>query len=129
MNYTTDAGFVGHAYKRAIGAGKRVLIYEGDSDACGLQTAPVEDIFVNYFNSINLTKTRKWRPWTTDGEQRVGGYVIEWINRQVQFVSIRGSGHLVPENKPDISSHMLGRFLNNQPFFNYTAPSHARRLH
>ena len=129
FDYTPDQPQVTYIYKKALEKGLRVLIYEGDSDACGLQTAPVEDIFVNYFNSINLTKTRKWRPWTTDGEQRVGGYVIEWINRQVQFVSIRGSGHLVPENKPDISSHMLGRFLNNQPFFNYTAPSHARRLH
>eukprot|EP00936_MAST-01D_sp_MAST-1D-sp1_P002532 g2532.t1 len=129
FDYTPDQPQVTYIYKKALEKGLRVLIYEGDSDACGLQTAPVEEIFTNYFNSINLTKTRKWRPWTTDGEQRVGGYVIEWINRQVQFVSIRGSGHLVPENKPDISSHMLGRFLNNQPFLNYTAPSHARRFH
>lgn len=42
FNYTTDAAFVGYVYEKAIKQGKRVLIYEGDSDACGLQTAPIE---------------------------------------------------------------------------------------
>ena len=44
FNYTTDSAFVGYVYQKAIAAGKRVLVYEGDSDACGLQTAPIEDI-------------------------------------------------------------------------------------
>ena len=84
MNYTTDAGFVGHVYKRAIGAGKRVLIYEGDSDACGLQTAPIEDIWAPFLSNgtgeadqwtpvgplntsasapLRLPRTQPWRPF------------------------------------------------------------------
>eukprot|EP00965_Chrysotila_dentata_P155411 5134133-Pleurochrysis_carterae.AAC.1 len=31
--------------------GKRVLVYEGDTDACGLQTAPIEDIWVPFFGN------------------------------------------------------------------------------
>ena len=42
FNYTTDSAFVGYVYAKAIAAGKRVLVYEGDSDACGLQTAPIQ---------------------------------------------------------------------------------------
>jgi hypothetical protein len=37
MNYTIDAPFVGPVYERALKAGLRVLVYEGDSDASGLQ--------------------------------------------------------------------------------------------
>ena len=127
FDYTPDEPQVTPIYKRALEAGLRVLIYEGDSDPCGLQTAPVEDIFVDYFASINLNETKSWRPWTTDGAQRLGGYAIEWIDRQVQFVSIRGSGHLVPENKPDISKYMMSTFIAGEPFLPWVDPPAMKR--
>ena len=49
FNYTTTASFVGPIYDQAIDAGLRVLVYEGDTDACGLQTAPIESVWVPYF--------------------------------------------------------------------------------
>jgi hypothetical protein len=66
FNYTTDASFVGDVYKKAIGQGKRVLIYEGDSDACGLQTAPIEDIWVPFMGN----GTRASDNWTPAGVRR-----------------------------------------------------------
>ena len=51
FSYTTDAAFVGHVYAKAVRQGKRVLIYEGDSDDCGLQTAPIEDIWVPFLGN------------------------------------------------------------------------------
>jgi hypothetical protein len=31
-----------------------------------------------YFDSINVTEVEAWRPWTTDGKQRMGGYVVKY---------------------------------------------------
>jgi cathepsin A (carboxypeptidase C) len=73
FNYTSDQPFVGGIYTKALAKGLRTLIYEGDNDACGLSTVPVEDVFVSHFNSIGLNKTQRWRPWTIDGKRTLGG--------------------------------------------------------
>merc|ERR1712151_746888 len=64
MNYTTDSRFVGYVYEKAIRQGKRVLVYEGDSDACGLQTAPIEDVWVPFFGN----GTGRWTPFGPLGQ-------------------------------------------------------------
>jgi len=124
FNYTTDATFVGYVYEKAINAGKRVLIYEGDTDACGLQTAPIEDIWVPFFGNktdvwtpvgltnnvtakpLGLRMTQPWRPFSLETKVQ-GGYVIEWEAGQVSFVSIRGGGHLLPYYRPAASFTMM----------------------
>jgi cathepsin A (carboxypeptidase C) len=123
FNYTSDEPQITPIYKEALDHGLRVLVYEGDSDACGLQTAPVEDIFVPYFKKIGLNKTQSWRPWTTDGAQNMGGYVIEWNDRKAQFISIRGAGHLVPANRPSVALSMLQHFLANEAMPQYVRPN------
>jgi len=138
MNYTTDAGFVGHVYKRAIGAGKRVLIYEGDSDACGLQTAPIEDIWAPFLSNgtgeadqwtpigplntsasapLRLPRTQPWRPFGLEpsGRKVHGGFSMAWNDGQVTFVSIRGAGHLAPLYRPAASFTMMRAFLAAEP--------------
>eukprot|EP01061_Rhynchopus_euleeides_P037712 TRINITY_DN645_c4_g1_i1.p1 TRINITY_DN645_c4_g1~~TRINITY_DN645_c4_g1_i1.p1 ORF type:complete len:517 (+),score=213.64 TRINITY_DN645_c4_g1_i1:43-1593(+) len=111
FNYTTDQTDIRFVYKKALAAGLSVLVYEGDTDACGLQTSPVEDAFVSYFKEIGLSKTQKWRPWTTDGAQQMGGYVIDWNGGKARFVSVRGAGHLVPHNQPEASLFLLNNFV------------------
>lgn len=113
FNYTSNVWQITPIYKRAISLGLRVLVYEGDTDACGLSTAPVEDVFVSYFNKNLGAETAKWRPWTTDGDKHMGGFVIQWKEGQAQFVSIRGSGHLAPLNRPNVVSTLLNTFVNN----------------
>ena len=88
------------------------MTYEGDVDACGLQTSNVEDVFVPLYEDLGLNQTQRWRPWTTDGESRMGGYVIEWNAGQALFVSVRGSGHLVPLNRPEASQVMMQHFTS-----------------
>ena len=133
FNYTTDSSFVGYVYKKATKAGKRVLIYEGDSDACGLQTAPIEDIWVpfigngtrdpdqwtpvgplttEYSKPLGLPMTRPWRPFgvVPAGRKVQGGFSIEWQGGQVSFVSIRGAGHLAPLYRPAAAFTMMRAF-------------------
>ena len=144
MNYTTDAGFVGHVYKRAIGAGKRVLIYEGDSDACGLQTAPIEDIWVPFFGNgtgtedewtpmgplntehsrpLQLERTQPWRPFgvVPAGRKVQGGFSMAWAGGQVTFASLRGAGHLAPLYRPAASYTLMRAFQRGEalppPFY------------
>ena len=86
------------------------LSLEGDNDACGLSTAPIEDVFVPEFKRIGLAQTAEWRPWTTDGAARMGGYVIEWEGGAARFVSIRGAGHMSPLNRPNATFTMIDAF-------------------
>eukprot|EP01060_Flectonema_neradi_P009347 TRINITY_DN1666_c1_g1_i1.p1 TRINITY_DN1666_c1_g1~~TRINITY_DN1666_c1_g1_i1.p1 ORF type:complete len:519 (+),score=104.40 TRINITY_DN1666_c1_g1_i1:64-1620(+) len=111
FNYTSDQTDIRFIYKKALDMNKTVLVYEGDTDACGLQTSPIEDKFVSYFQSIGLQKTQKWRPWTTDGQQQMAGYIIEWEGGKARFIDVRGAGHLVPHNQPEVSLLMLNNFI------------------
>lgn len=99
------------------------MIYEGDTDACGLQTNPVEDVFVDLFKTLGLNRTRKWRPWTTNGQQKMGGYTIEWNGGDVRFVSIRGSGHLAPLNRPHITQKMMADFIAGESLPRFIPPT------
>ena len=51
----------------------------------------------------------------TDGKVRMGGYVIEWNARAAQFVDVRGSGHLVPLNRPHSSYALIDAFTSGIP--------------
>ena len=138
FNYTTDSAFVGFVYKKAIRAGKRVLIYEGDSDACGLQTAPIEDIWVPFLGNgtrepdqwtpvgpldtptskpLGLPMTQPWRPFglVPHGRKVQGGFSMAWNDGQVTFASIRGAGHLAPLYRPAASFTMMRAFQMAEP--------------
>lgn len=72
----------------------RVLIYSGDTDPC-INTFWSQ----NWTSHVGFKEVEPWRPWTTDGKQRMGGYVTRYENN-FDFLTIRGSGHMVPEFKP-----------------------------
>jgi len=134
FNYTTDSTFVGFVYAKAAAAGKRILVYEGDSDACGLQTAPIEDIWVPFFGNgtgtwtpagrlnsktaspLGLSMTQTWRPFgvAPTGRKVQGGFVMEWAGGQLSFVSIRGAGHLAPLYRPAASFTMMQAFQKGE---------------
>ena len=138
FNYTTDSAFVGYVYAKAIQAGKRVLVYEGDSDACGLQTAPIEDIFAPFFGNgtgrsdewtpvgpltapsaapLRMPLTQPWRPFGVlpAGRRVQGGFSMAWNAGQVTFASIRGAGHLAPLYRPAATYTLMHAFQTGQP--------------
>jgi carboxypeptidase C (cathepsin A) len=66
-----------------------------------------------------------WRAWTLDGQERMGGYVTRYKGG-FDYVTIRGSGHMVPEFKPAAAAEMLKQFLGKGEYQKYTTkPEHG----
>ncbi|VDP85227.1 unnamed protein product [Echinostoma caproni] len=91
------------------------LIYNGDVDmAC------------NYFgdlwfvDSLGLTVTQNLTRWLYvdyDGTKQVGGTfkILKHDATPLWFVTVRGSGHMVPHDKPIAASHLIQRFIQGGP--------------
>jgi len=97
-----------------------VLVYNGDTDP-GINSMVTQDAYFNYFKSVGISQTQKWRPWTLDGNQRMGGYVTEFQG-DFSYLTIRGSGHMVPEFKPQAALSFLTSFLAKTDYLPYVAP-------
>jgi carboxypeptidase C (cathepsin A) len=56
----------------------------------------------------------------------MGGYVTQYEG-DFSFLTIRGSGHMVPQFKPEAALEFMGRFIHNEEWQTYdaacTAPS------
>jgi len=93
----------------------RVLIYNGDTDP-GLNSFVGE----NWTVDMGLPEREAWRPWTRDGKKKMGGYVTRYQG-DFDYLTIRGSGHMVPEYKPEAASIMLEKFIKNEEYPRYVA--------
>jgi len=93
----------------------RVLIYNGDTDP-GLNSFVMQ----NWTRALGLKEVEGWRPWTLDGRQRMGGYVTRYEGN-FDTLTIRGSGHMVPEFKPRAALEFLSRWLKNEEWQRYQA--------
>lgn len=72
-----------------------VCLLSGDTDP-GINSMVTQSKYFDFFDSINVTESEPWRPWTLDGKQRMGGYVVSYPG-DFTYLTIRGSGHMVPE--------------------------------
>ena len=63
----------------------------------------------------------EYRGLPLDGKQRMGGYVVKYAG-DFHYLTIRGSGHMVPEYKPQASLSFLKRFLSGEDYPRYVAP-------
>jgi carboxypeptidase C (cathepsin A) len=92
FNYTlTETNLMTFYHHLVHDTDVRVLIYNGDTD-------PSINVFVsqNWTSAMRLPETQAWRPWTRDGKQQMGGYVTRYEGG-FDFLTIRGSGHMVPQ--------------------------------
>jgi len=87
----------------------RILIYNGDTDP-GINSFITQDIFTDYLKKINVPQISTWKPWTIDGKANIAGYLIQYSGN-FTYLTIRGSGHMVPEYKPIAAITMLKAFL------------------
>jgi hypothetical protein len=96
----------------------RVLIYNGDTDP-GLNSFVGE----NWTAGLGIPPKQSWRPWTRDGKIKMGGFVTRYAGN-FDFLTIRGSGHMVPEYKPEAAFVFLQHFMNDEDYPSYV-PSRA----
>lgn len=110
-------------------AGIRVLIYNGD-----------RDMTTNSQGSEMLLDQMKWdgaAGWsnTADYERglwlarydatTVGGYMKQY--RNLEFLVVINSGHLVPFNRPQLALELITRFLGNESFIDKPLPKYDIR--
>ena len=121
MNYTVSEPTVLPIYEHARANTKlRVLVYNGDTDP-GINSMTTQTKYFDYFDSLNVDESEAWRPWTLDGKQRMGGYVVTYPG-DFSYLTIRGSGHMVPEYKPAASLAFIEAFVKGEPFKRYVKP-------
>jgi len=100
----------------------RVLAYNGDTDP-SINSFATQDIYISYLISKGY-QYKEWRPWTLDGLQQMGGYVTEFPN--FSYLTIRGSGHMVPEYKPPAAASFMSAWISNKGFPPYV-PSKSKK--
>jgi hypothetical protein len=111
LNYTNTVNSVIPIYQSLMNAGANILVYSGDTDGA----VPYVGTYA-WISSLNLTVAgRNWEPWTYtawDGDQ-VAGFVTEYAG--ITFTTIRGSGHMVPQFRPQAAFYMFQRFVQGLP--------------
>ncbi|XP_029831901.2 lysosomal protective protein [Ixodes scapularis] len=86
----------------------KTLIYNGDVDmACNFLG---DEWFVN---TLGYAPTSTYKPWK-HGKQVAGFF--QTYERNLTFLTIKGSGHMVPQDKPAHALQMISNFLFGTPF-------------
>jgi len=82
------------------------LVYNGDWDM-------VCNFLGNewFIENLGFTELEKYREWYHNGQ--VAGFVKRWEN--LDFVTVKGAGHMVPEDRPGQSLKMIYSFINGDP--------------
>ena len=99
----------------------RVVIYNGDADAC-VPYVGNEEWITSLEDSGALTEKDAWTPWYTEKNsgKPPAGYVTTFTvagapDKDFSFVTIRLAGHMVPTFQPAAALAFLGRFLGKEP--------------
>ena len=88
-------------------SGLKAMVYYGDVDmACNFMGAQW------FIESLARPVISDYVAWINNGN--IAGFVKEYEN--LKFVTIKGSGHMVPEDKPANSFAMFKKFLNDETF-------------
>jgi len=99
----------------------RVLIYNGDADACVPYKGNMEWI-QDLVDAGHLSESEAWRPWfNTAWPGMPAGYVTAYNvtsapSKDFHFLTIRLAGHMVPTFQPQSSIAFFSRFLAGKPF-------------
>ncbi|XP_057482860.1 serine carboxypeptidase-like 20 [Actinidia eriantha] len=101
--FTHDAGSMIKYHKNLTSRGYRALIFSGDHDMCVPYTGSEA-----WTRSVGYKVVDEWRPWTSDGQ--VAGY-LQGYEHNLTFLTVKGSGHTVPEYKPREALDFYSRWL------------------
>eukprot|EP01084_Bolivina_argentea_P216921 368405_1 len=70
-----------------------------------------------FLDDMNLTVINEWREWyvTDDNGKQVGGWTKDWDRGNgIHFVTVRGSGHMVPLYRPQAALKLFQYFVQNK---------------
>jgi carboxypeptidase C (cathepsin A) len=90
-----------------------MLVYNGDTDPAITSFAAQ-----NWTSHLGLKELAEWSPWTLDGCKRVGGYVTRYEGG-LDFLTIRGAGHLVPTYKPEAAFTFMTSWIEGKAYPKY----------
>ncbi|XP_004492244.4 serine carboxypeptidase-like 20 [Cicer arietinum] len=107
IQYNHDTGSMLNFHKKLTSKGYRVLAFSGDHDMCVPHTGTE-----TWTRLIGVKIVDEWRPWFSNNQ--VAGYTQGYANN-LTYLTIKGSGHTVPEYKPRESLHFYKRFLDGVP--------------
>ncbi|KNA03823.1 hypothetical protein SOVF_205370 isoform A [Spinacia oleracea] len=103
ITYHRDVGSVIDYHKRLISIGLRVLIYSGDHDMVVPYTGSEA-----WTRSLGYKIIDEWRPWISNAQ--VAGFT-QGYDKNLTFLTIKGAGHMVPEDKPREALEFYSRWL------------------
>ncbi|KAK5986216.1 hypothetical protein GCK32_016467, partial [Trichostrongylus colubriformis] len=96
--------------------GMRILIYNGDTDQVCNHLGDqwlIEQVAAN----LSLTTASARKPWyyqlNSHSERQLAGYE-KIFSRNLHLVTVKGSGHLVPMDRPGPSLQMIYNFVKNK---------------
>ncbi|EXB61183.1 Serine carboxypeptidase-like 20 [Morus notabilis] len=107
ITYYHDSGSMIPYHRNITSRGYRALIYSGDHDMCVPFTGSEA-----WTRSLDYQIVDEWRPWFSNGQ--VAGYT-QGYEHNLTFLTVKGSGHTVPEYKPREAFDLYSRFLAGRP--------------
>ena len=102
----------------------RILIYNGDADAC-VPYKGNEEWITSLVDAGDLSEKSAWKPWYTNKSllhlSAPAGYVTSYTVEKgtpydFSFLTIRLAGHMVPTFQPSAALAFFERFLSAEPF-------------
>jgi len=103
IRFNHDAGSMISYHINLTNKGYRALIYSGDHDMCVPYTGSEA-----WTRSLGYKIVDEWRPWMFDAQ--VSGYT-QGYDHNLTFLTVKGSGHTVPEYKPREALAFYSRWL------------------
>jgi len=97
----------------------RILIYNGDADAC-VPYKGNEEWTEGLAASGVVKQNKAWHPWFAAGRSIPAGYATTYTvpgsSKDFSFITIRLAGHMVPAFQPLPSLAFFERFISGTPF-------------
>ncbi|XP_006641521.2 lysosomal protective protein-like [Lepisosteus oculatus] len=91
-------------YQDLLQKNLQLLVYNGDVDmACNFIGAKW------FVESLNQQLVSQYKPWFYNDQ--IAGYVEQY--EKITFLTVKGSGHMVPQYKPGPALQMFQNFLSN----------------
>eukprot|EP01079_Euglenida_sp_SAG-EU17-18_P001982 gene1981-3000_t len=115
MDYTTYTGSSYDLYPNNL-KHYRFTLYNGDVDAC-VPWNSNEDWVISLTAAQGYRKVSEWHPWKLDGI--TAGYAEVYQvspSANLSFVTIKDSGHMVPEYQPERAYAFFRRWIDGKDF-------------